>query len=62
MKNKGLYQKYLFTGILLVLVGLVCTMALKDPLEPIGNILVAIGGLLVVFGLSKKKRSEKKGD
>lgn len=46
-------------GIVIIALGIVLSTTLKGNLESLGNVLVAVGGLLFIVGLSKMKREEK---
>lgn len=49
-------------GIAIIAMGIVFSTTQKEQVEPLGNVLVAVGGLLVFIGISKKKKEEKERD
>nr|WP_297789480.1 hypothetical protein [uncultured Allomuricauda sp.] len=59
MEKREEYRKYIFTGIVVTVLGIVFSTTLKGNVESLGNVLVAVGGLLFIVGMSKKKREEK---
>jgi predicted membrane channel-forming protein YqfA (hemolysin III family) len=62
MKKLAEYQKFIYLGIVVIALGIVFTTSLRETAGYFGNVLVAIGGLLFIVGMSKKKRSEKDTD
>ncbi len=62
MKKREEYRKYIYMGIVVISLGIVFSTTLKDNVEPLGNVLVAVGGLLFIVGMSKKKKEEKERD
>ena len=62
MKKREEHRKYIFMGIVVTAMGIVFSTTLKDNVESLGNVLVAVGGLLFIVGMSKKKKEEKERD
>lgn len=62
MKKLAEYQKFIYLGIVVIALGIVFTTSLRETAGYFGNVLVAIGGLFFIIGMSKKKRSEKDVD
>ncbi|RPG35678.1 hypothetical protein [Flagellimonas sp.] len=62
MEKKETYRKYIFMGIVIIALGIVFSTTLKGNVESLGNVLVAVGGLLFIVGMSKKKKEEKERD
>ncbi len=59
MKKREEYRKYIYMGIVVITLGVVFSTTLKGNIESLGNVLVAVGGLLFIVGMSKKKREER---
>ena len=62
MEKKETYRKYIFMGIVIIALGIVFSTTLKGNVKSLGNVLVAVGGLLFIVGMSKKKKEEKERD
>ncbi|MER3318270.1 MAG: hypothetical protein RIB79_08255 [Allomuricauda sp.] len=62
MKKREEYRKYIFMGIVVISLGIVFSTTLRGNVESLGNVLVAVGGLLFIVGMSKKKKEEKERD
>ncbi|MBO0330247.1 hypothetical protein [[Muricauda] lutisoli] len=59
MKKREEYRKYIYMGIVVISIGVVFSATFEGNVESLGNVLVAVGGLLFIVGMSKKKREEK---
>jgi len=59
MKKIEEYRKFIFIGIVVIALGITFSTSLKETLSSLGNVLVALGGLFLIFGMSKKKKGEK---
>ena len=59
------YKKYIFIGIVIIALGIAFSTTLKSYTGSFGIVLVAVGGLFFIIGMSKKKKvdeDEKKQD
>ncbi|MBO0340459.1 MAG: hypothetical protein VX798_03630 [Bacteroidota bacterium] len=59
MEKREAYRKYIYMGITVISIGVVLSATFEGNVESLGNVLVAVGGLLFIVGMSKKKREEK---
>jgi len=53
------YKKFIFTGIIIISLGVTFSTTMSNNLGSIGTVLIAVGGLFFIIGMSKKKKSEK---
>ena len=53
-------RRILFSGIILIALGVTLTGALKASSNSMGTVLIAIGGLLFIAGMSARKKEQKK--
>ncbi len=51
------YKLVAFAGILIIAIGVTLSTSLKDDDNAIGTVLIAVGGLFLIAGLSMKRRS-----
>jgi hypothetical protein len=49
------YKRFIFSGILLISLGVVFNTILKDRIGSLGIVFIAIGGLFFIIGMAKKK-------
>lgn len=59
MKNIEEYQKFIYLGLIVIAIGIIFTTSLKETVGSFGNVLVAVGGLLFIIGMSKKQKGTK---
>jgi hypothetical protein len=60
MINKQLsHRKLLFTGIIVITLGINLTTQLKDSFRSIGVALIAIGGFFIIVGMRMKREEEE---
>ena len=60
MKKEEAYRKYIFAGIIVVALGIAFSTTLKESVGSLGNIFIAIGGLLFIFGMNEKGKQDEK--
>jgi multisubunit Na+/H+ antiporter MnhB subunit len=53
------YKKFIFTGIIIISLGITFSTTMSNNLGSIGTVLIAVGGLFFIIGMSNKKKSEK---
>ena len=59
--NLSGYRRYLYIGVVTIIIGILVTTNLSDQISSLGIILIAVGVLLFVIGIGQKKsRSSKK--
>lgn len=60
--GKGIenYRRFIFIGITIIALGIVFTTTLKDTVGSLGTVLVAVGGLFFIIGMSKKRKETEK--
>lgn len=49
------YKKILFIGIIIISLGIIISTTLNETLGPAGIVFIAIGGLLFIIAMKKKK-------
>jgi uncharacterized membrane protein len=54
------YKIIALAGIIIIALGVTLSTALKEDDNAIGTVLIAVGGLLLIAGLSLKRRSNEK--
>ena len=52
------YRRYIFTAIIIIALGITFTATLKDTFGTLGTVFIAIGGLLFIIGMNKKRKQE----
>jgi len=60
MKKEEAYRKYIYAGIIVVALGIAFSTTLKESVGSLGNIFIAIGGLLFIFGMNEKGKQDEK--
>jgi len=60
MKKEEAYRKYIYAGIIVVALGITFSTTLKESVGSLGNIFIAIGGLLFIFGMNEKGKQDEK--
>ena len=52
------YKSYIFIAIIIIALGITLTTTAKDTVGAIGTVFIAIGGLLFIIGMNKKRKQE----
>ncbi len=52
------YKRILFIGIIVIALGVIFSTTLSDTLGSLGIVFIAIGGLLFIASMSRKKKEE----
>ena len=52
------YKRILFMGIIVIALGVILSATLSDKLGSLGIVFIAIGGLLFIASMSRKKKEE----
>ena len=52
------YERYIFIAIIIIALGITFTTTAKDTIGAIGTVFIAIGGLLFIIGMNKKRKQE----
>lgn len=52
------YKRILFMGIIVISLGVILSTTLSDKLGSLGIVFIAIGGLLFIASMSRKKKEE----
>ena len=55
---KGRYRKFILFGILIIAMGIVFSNTLDDISGSLGTVFIAVGGLFLIIGMSKKRKEE----
>lgn len=58
-KLKG-HKQYMYLSAILIALGITFTTIMKDTVGTIGIVFIAIGGLLFIIGMRKKKKMNRK--
>jgi len=63
MNNKTeTYRKFIFIGIIIIALGITFTTTLKDTVGSLGTVLIAVGGLFFIIGMSKKRKEGERNN
>jgi Sec-independent protein secretion pathway component TatC len=63
MNNKTeTYRKFIFIGIIIIALGITFTTTLKDTVGSLGTVLIAVGGLFFIIGMSKKRKEDERNN
>ena len=54
------YKRFAFAGMIMIALGIVYRTTLADGSGSLGTVLVAVGGLFLIVGLSMKRKQEEK--
>ena len=55
------YRKFILSGIIFIVIGTTFNIVFKDTIDTLGTVLIGVGGLFFIIGMSKKgKEVEKK--
>ena len=57
-ETKG-YKKYFFVGIIIIALGVTLFNTMKDTFGPLGTVFIAVGGLLFIIAMSKKRKASQ---
>ena len=52
------YKRYIFIAIIIIALGVTFTTTVKDTVGTLGTVFIAIGGLLFIVGMNKKRKHE----
>ena len=52
------YRRTLFIGMIVIALGIVLSTTLGEKVGSIGIVIIAIGGLLFIIGMTRKKRED----
>jgi Sec-independent protein secretion pathway component TatC len=55
-------RKYILIGILIIALGITFTTTLKDTVGTLGTVLIAVGGLFFIIGMSKKRKEDERSN
>lgn len=53
------YKRFIFLGITIIALGVVFNTSLKDTAATLGTVLIAVGGLFFIIGMSKKRKEDE---
>jgi len=56
------YRKFIFIGIIIIALGITFSTTLRDTVGSIGIVFIAVGGLLFIIGISKKRKEDEQRD
>ena len=59
---KGRYRKFILFGIILIAMGIVFSNTLDDISGSLGTVFIAVGGLFLIIGMSKKRKEGELND
>ena len=52
------YKRILFTGLIVIALGVIFSTTLRDTLGSLGIVFIAIGGLLFIASMSRKRKKK----
>ena len=52
------YKRYIFIAIIIIALGITFTTTAKDTVGTLGTVFIAVGGLLFIIGMNKKRKQE----
>lgn len=52
------YRRTLYIGMIMIALGIVFTTTLSEKVGSVGIVFIAIGGLLFIVGMTRKKRED----
>jgi Sec-independent protein secretion pathway component TatC len=58
-KKTETYRKFIFIGIIIIALGITFTTTFKDTVGSLGIVLIAVGGLFFIIGMSKKRKEDE---
>lgn len=50
------YKRFIFIGIIILTLGITLNTTLKDSLNSLGTVFIAVGGLFLIIGMRKKMK------
>jgi len=56
------YKRIFFIGLIVIALGVIFSTTLSDRLGSLGIVFIAIGGLLFIASMSRKKKEEDKAE
>ncbi len=56
------YRKFIFIGIIIIALGITFSTTLKDTVGSLGIVFIAVGGLVFIIGMSKKRKEDEQKD
>lgn len=60
MKKFKNHKEYLYTCTIITFLGIIITTTMTDTIKPIGIVFIAIGVILFVIGMLKKRKEDEK--
>lgn len=54
------YQRFVLLGIILIALGVTFSTTLKEAVGSLGTVFIAVGGLFLIVGMSKKRKEEER--
>ncbi|WP_242206715.1 hypothetical protein [Aestuariivivens insulae] len=61
MRSKlELYKRFIFIGIIVIALGVTFSTTLKESVGSLGTVLIAVGGLFFIIGMSKKRKEDER--
>ena len=55
-EKRAEYKRFIFAAIIIIVLGIIFSTALKETSGSLGTVLVAVGGLFFIAGMSKKNK------
>ncbi len=55
------YRRLILIGMTFIAVGITFSIALKETASSVGIVLIAVGGLFFIVGMSRKRKEEEEG-
>lgn len=55
----GHYKKFILFGIIIIAMGIVFSNTLENISGSLGTVLIAVGGLFLIIGMSRKRKEEE---
>ena len=52
-------RKFIFIGIIIIALGIIFSETLKDTADSLGTVLISVGGLFFIIGISKKREEDE---
>lgn len=53
------YRRFIFAGIVIIALGITFSTTLKEEVGSLGTVLIAVGGLFFIIGMSMKRKSDE---
>tara|TARA_Y100001934_G_scaffold112597_1_gene137756 strand:- start:185 stop:379 length:195 start_codon:yes stop_codon:yes gene_type:complete len=61
-KKLATYRKFIFIGIIIIVLGITFSTTMKDTFGSLGTVFIAVGGLFFIIGMSKKRKEDEQND